>query len=513
MANVLQDQIYEQFKGIRQRNGITHSGQISAITAKNIEFFKTDIGNSTGIRTTQGNKTLFNLPEGYKAVKIFDSKQDNISYLMIYGENDTNGALFYIDLFGNLNTLKDDLSLTGQANGLTMQYGEYDVFIFTNGQEAYSVNIITSEVRKIEAVDNKDRTIKWLAMDDWNGQLYVASQYGVHFSHKNDIYTWNDVVNGVEDSGYIEYGRRVTALKSFTNGMLIFTQDDITHLNTTPNDTENALLRNVAMNGCFSYESLVVHDTYLFFYDHKQKNIFYMQITDTGQTRPTGPVAQEIQSFFDGEIQKFSLHSCVYNTFNEIWMLVDDKILIYDYNQQEFTQRDMPEINSICMYRNRVFSCNNLGEIRQEKVTELYDGEFKPSEYKTSFINMGSSSNLKKQKTPILLVLQEDHINSFYVEVTADFKAKNPKKILVKVANTGVWAIEDESVPVGYESLFDIATWGEEDFYARRVVSISTPNTWYSISIRFFTKEEGDAFSIMSMEFKRMKEKTKTQGR
>jgi hypothetical protein len=126
---------------------------------------------------------------------------------------------------------------------------------------------------------------------------------------------------------------------------------------------------------------------------------------------------------------------------------------------------------------------------------------------------MGSSSNLKKQKTPILLVLQEDHINSFYVEVTADFKAKNPKKILVKVANTGVWAIEDESVEAGDESLFDIATWGEEDFYARRVVSISTPNTWYSISIRFFTKEEGDAFSIMSMEFKRMKEKTKTQGR
>lgn len=513
MANILPDQIFEQFKGIRQKNGVNVGGQISAIAAKNVELFKSDIGDATGIRTTQGNKTIYRLPEGYKAIKMFPSKQDGINYLLIYGETAEKGTLFYLDLFNNVNTLVDELPVTGKCNGLTMQYGEYDIFVFSNGEKAYTVNLVTNENKEITAVDNKERTIKWLSMTGWNGQLYVASQYGVHFSHKNDIYTWNDVVNGVEDSGYIEFGKRVTAVKSFSTGLLIFTEDDISHLNTTPNDTKTAILQNVAMNGCLSYESLVVHDTYLFFYDHNQKNIFYMQITDTGQTRPTGPIAKEVQTYFDGEIQRFSMHSCIYATYNEIWLLIDNKTLVYDYNQHEFIERDMPTANSICMFRNRVFSCNNAGEIRQEKVTELYDGEFMPAEYQTSFINMGSSSNMKKQKTPILLVLQKDHINSFYVEVTANFKKKNPKRILIKVENEGVWADENPEVVAGDESLWDVAVWTEMDYYARRVVAISTPNTWYSISVRFFTQEAGDGFSIISMEMKRLKEKTKTQGR
>ncbi len=80
--------------------------------------------------------------------------------------------------------------------------------------------------------------------------------------------------------------------------------------------------------GCFSYTSIVKHDTYLFFYDNNQKNIYYLGVTDTtGQTKPTGPVAKEIQSYFTTSIKSFKMFSCVYNTRSEIWCLVNDEIL------------------------------------------------------------------------------------------------------------------------------------------------------------------------------------------
>jgi hypothetical protein len=146
-------------------------------------------------------------------------------------------------------------------------------------------------------------------------------------------------------------------------------------------------------------------------------------------------------------------------------------------------------------------------------MSETFDGDYIPAEYQTSIINMGSNSNLKKQKTPLLLVLNENHINNFYVEITANYKTKNPKHIRLKVANGGVWADESEKPTIENNMLWDVMTWTSEDYFRKRVVEILTPQNWYTMSVRFFTKAQGDGFSIVSMEMKRLKEKTKTKGR
>lgn len=521
MANALPSQIFEQFKGIREFNGVNYGGQISAISCKNVELFKTEVGNTTGIRTVQGDKVYINLPEGYKAIKDFVHTQGAINYMIVYGETETKGTLFYVDFSNNLNVIKDDLAVTNNANGLSMAYGENDLFIFTNGKEAYSIKIIDTietkaEVRKIEAIDNKGRDIKWLSMDEWNGFLVVASDYGVHSSAKNDIYTWADTVtdeNKLTASWYIDFGKKVTAVKAFSTGLFMFTKTDCSYINTTPNDFENAVFQNVAMNGCFSYESIVAHDTYLFFYDDNQKGVFYIQMTDTGQTRPVGSVTKEIQSFFTGTIDRLKMYSCIYDTYNEIWIAINDKVIIYDYTNQEFIQRDMLPINGLCMYQNNVYVCNDLGEIRIEKISEDFAGTYYPAEYKTTFINMGSNSNMKKQKTPILLVLNANHINNFFVEITANYKAKNPKHIKLKIGGEGEWAPEDENAEITDRNLWDVAYWCDESDYKKQVVEISTPQTWYTLGVRFYTEEKGQGFSIVSMEMKRLKEKTKTKGR
>lgn len=529
MANTLPDLVFDHFLGIREQNGVNYGNQISAVTCKNVELFKSEIGSATGIRTVDGDKLFVSLPEGYKAIKSFSSTQDGDEYLFIYGENETLniGKLFYISYLNVLHEIevpteteneeetpkKFNFSVTGQCNGITMAYGEYDVFIFTNGIEAISVCFSADvPIRQIKATDNQQRALKWLSMTEWNGFLVIASQYGVHSSHKNDIYTWNDVVNGVEDSWYIDFGKKVTAVTAFSTGLFIFTDSDCSYINTTPNDTANAIKQNVAMNGCFSFESLAVHDTYLFFYDDKQKGVFYIQITDTGQTRPVGSVTKEVQSYFTDKIYTCKMYSCIYSTYNEIWLLINDKILIYDYLNQEFIERDMRKLNGVCLHKNSVFTTSDSG-VYIEKVSETFSGEYIPAEYKTSVINMGSSSNLKKQKMPLLLVLSSDAVNNFYVEITANYKAKNPKKIDLKISNGGVFADESENAEIDDNSLFDIAVFSSEDYSKKRVVKVSLPRIWYTLSIRIFTKEKGDGFNIIAMEMKRMKEKTKTIGR
>lgn len=526
MAIALPQQIYNQFKGIREVNGANQGGQLSALSAVNVEFFNSDIGNGVGLRSSNGSKIYKSLPDGFSGIKCFSSVQDGAEYLLVYAENEMKGVLYYYDSSGNRFTALDNLSVTGKANGITMQYGEYDVFVFTNGDVAYSVCFAQNPITKvINAIDNQSRTIKWLSMAEWNGFLVVASQYGVHASHKNNIYKWNDTVtseNQTVASWYVDFGKKVTAVASFATGLFIFTEDDISHLNASPNVPTSAL-SSVAMNGCFSFESLVSHGTYLFFYDNKQKNIYYIKQTDTGLTQPAGPVALEVQSFFNGKIDRFKMYSCIYAGNNEIWLIVNNKVLIFDYVQQEFTERQQTAINDICLFNNFVYSVNAEGEIRREKDTG-YNQTYYPSEFRSSIINLGSNTNLKKEKTPLLLVLNANYVNDFYVQLTANYKDKNPKHILYKVANQGIFPVdgtpEEELTPnmkFGYVDEqgkeHPNAYWADDNPYKKTVVEVSTPQTWYTLSIRIFTETEGQGFSIESIELKRLKEKTKTKGR
>jgi len=515
MAYAVDPLIIEQFKGIREYNGVNSGSAISAIEAQNIELVSTQIGSGCGIKSVNGNTPAWELPSGYDVIGIFNSKQEDVNYLFIYAENGTKGVLYYINLSNELEIIIDNLTITGECNGLTMTSTAYDVFVFTNGKEAKTVCFTTDSaygdtVQTINAKDYLGRSIHWLSMTEWNGFLVVASEYGVHSSHQNDIYTWNENPQDIADAWYIDFSKKVTAVVSFTNGLYIFTEDDLTFLNTTPNDTTNSVMQTAAMNGTLSYSSVVKHDTYLFFYDPKQKNMYYIAITDTGQTRPTGPVAKEIQSYFS-HIERVKLYSCIYNTRNEIWCLADDNILIYDYAQNEWVTRQEQDLNTVCLSKNVIYTGGNAGKVYVENINLDFDGVFYPSVYQTTDINLGSNSNLKKQKTPLLLVVDNNYTNDFYVQLTCNGKAKNPKH--VKVASQAGGKFYSGTGEATADEKYGTATYVGYDNYSAKVVEISTPQTWYTLGIKIFTTELNQGFCITSMELKNIKIKTKTRGR
>lgn len=533
MAYLIDPLIYEKFRGIREYNGVNAGGEISAITCNNVELVQTEIGNNTGIKSMDGNVTAYSLPVGYSIKGIFASQQDDKVYKLIYAENEENGALFYINLADVPEIIIDNLTKTGNCNGLTMSSSAYDVFVFTNGKEAKTVcftldegyqevikdhnpvSFETGYVADIKATDDLGRELSWLSMAEWNGFLVIASEYGVNASHQNDIYTWKEEggAQDIADAWYINFSKKITAVFAFTGGLYIFSENDCTLLNTTPNDTANSIMKTSAGIGCFSYQSLVKHDLYLFFYDNNQKNIYYLSATDTtGQIKPAGPVAKEIQSYFS-DIKAFKMFSCIYNTRNEIWCLINNNILIYDYAQQEWVTRQEQEITSLALIENTIFSGSIYNDIFVESVSEDYSGQFFPSVYKTTYINAGSNSNLKKQKTPLLIVINTDYVNDFWVQLTINNKAKNPKRVHVLQNRLGVYGPEDENTPPKDINIFGKARYSEEKTYQKAVIEISTPQTWYTLGVKIFTDTLGQGFYIQSMELKNIKMKTKTKGR
>ena len=529
MSYAIDPMIFDKFKGIREFNGVNAGNQISAITCQNVELVQTEIGNNTGIKSMYGNAVGYALPLGYKAIRLFKSVQDGTPYTLIYGETDAKGTLFYVGLADTVNVLVDDLTVTGECNGITMTSTAFDVFIFTNGKEvktvaftsdpAYqdvikdhnSVEFAQGFIADIVAKDYLERELNWLAMCEWNGFLVVASKYGVSASHQNDVYTWNDDPQDSADSWYIDFSKKVTAVYGFTGGLYIFTQDDCTLLTASPNDT-SSVMKTSAGIGCFSYDAIVKHDLYLFFYDDNQKNVYYLSATDTtGQIRPNGPVAKEIQSFFK-DVKRFKMFSCVYDNRNEVWCIINDQLVIYDYAQQEWVTRKEQAINSVCLINNTIFTAGDSGVIYVENVNEDFNGAYFPSVYETTIINVASNTNLKKQKTPLLITVNSNFINKFYVQLTINNKPKSPKKVFLERVSTGIYANEDGS-STDPRTKFGTAKYSPENTYKKTVVEISTPQTWYTMGIKIFTEELGQGFFITSMELKNMKVKTKTRGR
>ncbi len=512
MTFKLEPQIYSTFLGIREYNGVNSGGAVSAILANNVELYQTDLGSGIGVRSTTGNAILYSV-EGYNIYGCFPSVQDNVNYLFLYGENEEKGALFYVNHLNTPEIIIDNLPKTGDCNGLTMTSTAYDVFVFTNGQKVYTVCFAQEpKVKEIVAVDYQGRSLKWLSMTVWNGFLVAATQYGVHASHKNDIYVWNDNPEDAADSWYIDFSKKVTAVYSFSSGIFIFTEDDISRLIGNPNEA-NSSLEIVAMNGTLNAHSVISHDIYLFFYDPKQKNVYYMEITDTGQTRPNGPAAKEIQSYFDRRIDKLKMYSCIYGGRNELWLLINDDVLIFDYAQKEWVRRNEQKINSLCLYNSKVLSCADEGSIFAEKINEDFSGEYMPAEYKTTYINFGSNSNLKKEKTPLLLILNDNYTNDFFVELTINGRKRTPKRVRVVQTQEGIYGDDNDELITPKNQTYDEARYASDDRYSKRIAEVPVPAFWYTMSIRFFTSGKGQGFAVNSMELKNIRAKIKTRGK
>lgn len=523
----------ENFRGIRRLNpvaDVVSTGTISAVSCCNVDLYNTESNANIAIFTAKGNKAVKDV--GKKVIGQFESVQNGVSYWFIYAVDDTRGYLYWFDDVQNeLNLLDVDLSISNACNGLTLAQGYNDWFVFTNGVDDYvGVNMTQSvpedRVKFLNAVDAEGRNIRGLGLEAYDGRLVTFCDNRVHWSAQSNIFDWmSSDPNVVTGSAYQEFDRDVTAIVYYNDKLIAFTADYSVSFSGNPGNAASFVRTGATGGGCPSFRALIKFDNKLFYYDHKAKNVFAYYLLDSGQTRPTEALANNVLSYFDeideSRLDEIELISYVYGNKSEIWFkfpaVESNRILIFDYLNTEWVERRaQDDIRALAFIRGGLYSASG-SKVLKEYVGSTFDGVYIPSEYKTNIINLKSDSNIKVPKMPLILTLDYDCENDFYMEfIYDDMPNKSRKKHIVKLMkgyliwsksatdeNGGLWA-EDKNDPDG-------GMWVSSD---KNTVMFNLDGVLHfkQLQIRIYTLESPQEFAIKRLELKRVRLKTKSLG-
>ena len=223
----------------------------------------------------------------------------------------------------------------------------------------------------------------------------------------------------------------------------------------------------------------------------------------------------------ESRLNEIELISYVYGNKSEIWFKFptaeDNRILIFDYLNGEWVERKaQDDIKALALIRGGLYSASGA-KILKEYIGSTFDGVYIPSEYKTNVINLNSDSNIKVPKMPLILTLDYDCENDFYMEfIYDDMPNKSRKKHIVKLMkgyliwsksagdeNGGLWALDENDANGGI--------WVSSD---KNTVMFNLDGVLHfkQLQIRIYTMESPQEFAIKRLELKRVRLKTKSLG-
>lgn len=504
---------FNTFKGIRTRNGISQGGVISATECKNIDFAPSSFDAGVNLRTSFGNVATAELSGAYAEytnIKGFEFDTEQGKLQLIYAESDTEGVLLDSDMA----VIKDELTVTGQANGITMLDNAYNTFVFTNGIDFIAYCPDGNTTLQTLTPEYDGNAVTGLAICEQDGSLVIGCNEGVVLaSRKGDITDFDYVTpTDTNKPWYQLFGKPVTAVVPYIDALLVFTEEDSTVLSGNMSDANLAKRADASLGGCMSYESWCKHDKYLFFYDNRQRNIYYYMQNDYGQKVLGEPIAPEVQKFFN-DITRLQMVSYVGNNRSEIWILSNKFKLIYDYFVHEWSERYCQELTSYFVYNNEVYS-TSATKILHEKAGNMgmFDGVYYPSTYKMQLINLGSFSNMKEMEFQPLLSVTGDFNNTFVLDCQINGKKTKSKNIKMYF-NGAAWADDtpqDENTPDN--ELWDVQFFPDEDESIVHQVKGKFISNWYFLVFTIRTEEQGDDFSITCFELKGITEEADTVG-
>lgn len=426
-------------------------------------------------------------------------------------EYPANGRLLkYISYDDTFEIVLDNLLVTGEANGITMKDTAYDVFVFTNGKDYYSVNFNTTPITRIINPVYDNKKVTGLALAEKDGSLVIGQEDGfgiVIGSRQGDIYDWDYAVTADDKTKpwYQLFGKGVTAIVPYIGGLLVFTADDSTMLSGNPADLTSFEREDSSLGGCMSFESWCKHDKYLFFYDDTQKNIYYYTQIDTGQKILGEPIAPEVQQYFDDDIKRVQMTGFIGDNRSEIWILSDKFKLIYDYFIGEWSERVCQDLNSYFVYDNAVYSTTPDGKILKEKegaISCVFDGVFYPAVYTMQTINLGSYSNMKEMEMQPLFTVSDDQDNIFVIDCLIDGKKTKTRRVQV-IVNGAKWDL----------SKFDLSKFAKGSKGVTHQLKGKFVSNWYYIQFTVRIEEKGQEFNILALELKGITMETDTIGK
>lgn len=153
----------------------------------------------------------------------------------------------------------------------------------------------------------------------------------------------------------------------------------------------------------------------------------------------------------------------------------------------------------------------------KEYIGNTFDGAYIAAEYKMNIINISSDSNLKILKMPLIITLDFDYDNDFYIEfIYNDRQDKSRIKRVIKIPKEYlIWAKNKDDEDGGFWAADKDDEQGGiwcPDNKNNVMFNLFGVLPFKQLQIRIFTKEAPQEFGIERLELKRVKFKTKTIG-
>ncbi|MDR2902193.1 MAG: hypothetical protein LBU87_03705 [Lactobacillales bacterium] len=517
----------DRFLGIRLLNPIVdmQNGYLSAYDAKNVELRYAETSSNVGIYSMKGRQKIATL-EGKKIIGQWESIQLGVRYWLVYAIDDAKGYLYhYKPSAGTFDLLYDDLSPVPKANGITTAQGFDDVFVFTNGVDDYVAVMMSADekCKCLDAVDAEGRNIRGLILKMHNGRLVTNCGNRIHWSRTGDIYDWSSSDTGyVTNAAYQEFDSDVTAAEVYGDALVVFTNTHSVQFQGNPGDVSSFSRSEATGGGCAGPMAVCKFDNKLFYYDAKARNVFAYYLYDSGQTRPSDGLAGNMLKFFaqidENKLGQISIVAVSSSNKSELWfhlpLLEGSVILIYDYLKQEWVCRDMGPLTSIQAISGDVYGAHEDMLVKEDSGDTVL-GEFYPCEYTCHTIDLGSDSNLKIPKMPLIFTFDTHYSNNFSLEFMIDERTDTAK--IKRIEKQGdaflIWATEDGAIG---------GVWAHDDgeggyYWNYDDAFDSTYNLhglvpFRQLRLKFYTEKSGDSFGIKRIEMKRVKIKTKMIG-
>lgn len=498
-----------RFGGIRRINAVFSNELITASDVQNVELFNTGVNSGVGIRTSKGHIAVCSaIPNDERIINIFESVQNNISYCFVHTENSSVGRFYLFDFVSQTVTLKkDNLILTGKSCGLDFAQGWSDLFVFSTGEEMFSIQIGAEPeiVEMNDLVDADDRTIKGLGLINYDSRLWVFKGNVLWYSVQENIYDFHTSdIEVSTSSGYIEYIKNITAITPYLGSLAIFFKDSSILLSGEYPYSQT----DESPGGCASYNSLVFHGTELYFYDDTKKGVFsFNQVVNGDKTLGSNialDIQQELCDIVADRINEIRVLSIVLSDRNEIWFLIPTAepevktIMIFDYIHKEWIKRKCPDVTCFNIINNTLYSGGESGKIYEEYKSDTFNGTFIRSFYKCTPLNLGVDNTLKILYFPPRITVDMTYSGSFWVRYIKNydmFKAPKVKKIQIKPMKDALY--------------YDVGKWDETYFPLKELNSIyKLPSaTFKTLEIQIYCYTQGEGFSIKNIEFSKIKVK------
>lgn len=365
-----------------------------------------------------------------------------------------------------------------------------------------------------EEDDSIHTTIRGLAIQFYNGRLWIGTDNGLFYSGVGEYNGWDIKLNdaGVLYSIYND-SSEIKALGLYSDYMLIHKEFN-TYLLTCTGDSTTIQVVPYSNVSCDSQQSWIVSNTKYYVYSRENMDIYPLTQRTVFSDKYIGEaLTTKVRDVFtnlrDSELENIFCVSLPRKRWMVFYMPMVEQLgsgygLIYDHQTKSFWVRKVPqEITIAFNFNNDIYLGTADGYVLKEFVGSTFNGQTINAYYKSPWFDW--SDGYTQSFAEFAIEIADDFNNEFYIRTFKDGSSPFEDRILTSDLLSGdalVWDGQDDQDLRDNDTVWDEDSWVTSGFNHIRMVLPN--NVFDKFQLELGTNTLGQGFAIYGYQFRRI---------